>query len=363
MNALKYAILLLLPILISAQTNIEDNIAVHKYELGCSNYKDFALSGQIYAVTKHDSLVVWDIENHKTISVTQGISAIGKSNSGDFHLVTTDGKVKISGDGISWRDNGSVTGKPYYLLIDKNNIHVIITSDGFYYDSKYYPAPNESPFYYNSNHRCSAFMRKPDVAFLDSSQRIWMAFNDGEFGGSGYFFDLNKKEFYPEENFYSLYEERYPKKRFKSFKIPYKKLKKEFPNDIVIKDNDTLYRFPKDVTLLGNTRGITEDSEGNFYTAYSLMHFFLQGSIYKTAKSSIENFYKGVEIDILDKEDYWSDSGGKMRNIGFIDEYLGPVQYSPFDKHIYFYTNNGFFRLIENGSVYSKEFVFKPYIT
>ena len=124
-----------------------------------------------------------------------------------------------------------------------------------------------------------------------------------------------------------------------------------------------------------NIKGITEDERGNIYTSESLMHFMVSGSITKFRKINKENFYKSIDIsEVLEHKVYeksteeYIDSDGVTKTMELAEwkevlEYLGAITHNYFDKHIYYYTNKGFFKIIEKENYYSKEFIFRPWIT
>lgn len=204
------------------------------------------------------------------------------------------------------------------------------------------------------------FISKPDVVFLDKEQRIWMAYDLGEWGGNGCFFDLRLKEFYCDESLTSLYHDKYGWENVKN--PPFELLQKEFPDKIKITDTDTLYKFPHNL-YLSNTKGIAEDDKGNFYITSSMMHFFLEGDISKVIKSNYKDYYKNIYLDNILKHTVKTDStDGKIYKLKSIEEYLGPIAFNKYDKHMYYYTNEGFFKIIEQENTYGKQFLFRPYI-
>ena len=355
-----YLFVLLMVFSFSAGAQVNDSI--HEIHVRGPNsvYKDFVvLNSQVYALTVGDSLIVWNLRKPGFKVAGINIKAIAKTSSGRIAIGRADGSVGILGDKRKSRKIDFVTGKIYKIFVDKDDQVVTYTDEALWYRGQPYRPPTKSVMYRRVAYHSSK-LQQADVTFLDSSQRIWFTFDNGEWGGNAAIFDLNSRKFENAESLYALYSEKYDNFDFKVADSVYYK---EFPELIKYTQQDTLKKFPYGI-IVNHVKGIAEDSRGNFLISESLMHFYLDGGFAKIEKSpDFANFYK---ITFLDDVLNFRLITGKVDNSQFssksIEEYLGPVSFNRFNNSMYYYSNEGFFKLIENGRSYKKEFLFRPWI-
>lgn len=339
----------------------QDSIKPIVYDVLKTNYKDYiVVEDDIYAITKGDSLVVWNIKSNTFTLKSKSCNAIAKNSKNEIFLSLTNNKVfslKSNNLLVEVDEEESI----YLILIDKKDDLLVVTNKSFIINGNVYKPTKNSTFYWRSGWRKpSENLIKPDVFFLDSKNRLWLGYDSGEWGGDMCFFDLTTKEFYCDDSLSSLYDDKYgnwPENDSLIFS--------EFPEKVKITDTDTLIKFPHNI-YTSHIKGITEDSEGNFYTSESLMHFFINGSIDILRKTEYENFYKNESLKYLlenetSKREY-RNRDGDLVSFTKIDvkEYLGPISYNPYNRSVYYYTNNGFFKIRKTNSGYDKDLILNP---
>jgi len=348
--------LLFLNICFSFGQDLEkDSIPAIQIKAFNSDYKDFVVIDRtVYAITNGDSLVSFNLNDDKIEFIENNVVAVTKTSKDDLVLAKTDGSIfKKIGENQNQID--FTEDKVFKILADKDDNYIVVTNKSVYYKKQNYIPETNLPMY--GRYRKNKNFIPIDVCFLDSDNRIWFGYDFGEWGGDICFFDIKNKKFSQAESLASLYNNKYdvwPKNN--------DTLLTEFPDKIKIKNNDTIIAFPHEFDL-SNIKGITEDGNGNIYTATSLMHMMLDGSILKFIQVE-EGYYKTFEMKKILKHtiDINENLGVKIVSVD-IEEYLGPIQYNPFDGFVYYYTNNGFFKIIEKDNTYSKEFIFRPWIT
>ncbi len=337
----------------------KDSIPVIEIKAFSSDYKDFVVVNRtVYAITKGDSLVSFDLKNDKIRYIENNVVALSKTSKGNLILAKKDGLI-FRGISKNQHKIDFTEGKIFKIIIDKNDNPIIISNKSIYYKKQHYLPQMKSSMYgmFGGNKKGKKQLVPVDVLFLDSNERIWFGYDAGEWGGDICFFDLNTKKFHEGESLRSLYYDKY-----ESWPKNQSDLLKEFPDKIKIKGNDTIIAFPHEFDL-SNIKGITEDRNGNIYTATSLMHIMLNGNIIKFIKVE-KDYYKAFEMqNILEHKIFPNETINFENWLTDIEEYLGLIQYNTFDEFVYYYTNNGFFKIIEKDNTVSKEFIFRPWIT
>ena len=133
----------------------------------------------------------------------------------------------------------------------------------------------------------------------------------------------------------------------------------EYPEKIKKVKEDFLFKFPYNLPIYNPIKGICQDGQSNFYLSQSLMHFSVSGNISKYVEVE-KDFYKDIDLSsILQRKKNIAESGLSYTEV---TEYLGPIQYNRYDGNVYYYTNNGFYKILQNDIGLSKEYVFKPTI-
>lgn len=193
----------------------------------------------------------------------------------------------------------------------------------------------------------------PDLIFLDSKNRLWLTYDRGEFGEDILFFDLEKREFYKDD--YLSIDIDYQKTNENQDRY-FQDLYKTFPDKIKVMEKDTLYKFPNQLPIYNPIRGIVE-KDGNFFISQSLIHFFINSYFYLICDFDNEDFYKSLNLtnSLLEVQD--------PKGFAMVNEFLGPLHLNKFNNSVYYYSDKGFFKIIEDEGKYNKEFIFKPWIT
>lgn len=345
--------LLILAFQFSYGQTFNDSITSIQIKTFGANYKDFVvIEKDVFAITKGDSLIKINLNQDKAFLLMKNVGAIAKDSKKRLLFTKNDGSVfRFIKDGKS-KKIAQILGKIFNILVDKHDKLIVISEKGVFYKNKYYlPEKNSSMFRKAGRIKANKTLISVDVLFLDHKERIWFGYDAGEWGGDVCFFDIKNTFFLEGESLDSFHYKKY------ETSLNDKDLIKLYPDKMKVLGRDTLAVFPHGF-YISNIKGIAEDKNGNFYTAESNMHFFMSGSITKYSEIQ-ENYYKYNEIKLLD---YEKSPNQDIKNIGNLTEYLGPIQYNPFNDYVYYYTNKGFFKILQNKEIYSKEFIFKPII-
>ena len=365
MKKLVFIVSLLFSYIASSQDSIP---STHVNKLN-TNYKDFEIiNNEIYAITNGDSLVVWNTKKDAIKILRNNVTAIAKNSNNILYCTTTENDILYYNLNNKWEKYNSYEGKAFEIFITKDNKPIVIHNKGVFYDKKIYQ-PEPSVIYRPKRNSESGimFLRKPHVTYLDAKNRIWLTYDNGEWGTEIWFFDLKTKSFFEEE--------------FLDIEVSYNRFEKDnweryrsevisaFPKKIMIIKSDTLYKFPAELPIYRGIKGITEDSKGNIYLSQSLMHFDINGGIEKMEVTNFKDFYKYVSLEhLLDDEVEtveFEDKNGNINSHQYLagKEYLGTINYNSFNNSIYYYTNNGFFKIIETKNEYSKKLIIKLNLT
>lgn len=314
-----------------------------------TTYTDFYMQGsRLYGLTVTDTLAVWDTISPQTIQYHKNVQTIAQNRKNELCYIKNNELYNYV-TGIKQHLSGS-KGKVYKLFFDENNNPVVYTSAGILIDGEYY-LPNEG----------FDITNKPQVCYLDERNRLWLGFDSGEMGGELLFFNLKTKEFVVPESLLGMYIEKYrdTEKTDIDNLLQYdlRDLVTEFPEQVKIINSDTLYKFPINI-VASHPKGITSNQSGTLYITESLVNFVLMNvNIVKISPTVYKDFYKITFLnDILEHEE--------IANEMVVAEYIGPIIYNTFDRHAYYYSDLGFFKITENtdGS-FAKEFIAKPEIS
>lgn len=339
----------------SQESKKNDSISSVKIKLFNTDYKDFEIAkNKVYALTKGNILVVFDLKKEKIVKIEYDVFAIAKNKRHEVVYINGINEMVSPKSGVI--EKLAIGFKPYRLLFDNKNNAIIITDNGLIYKNKRYnPTLIEYNYRYyksKSSEDKTKVFKNPDLVYLDTQNRLWLTYDKGEFGQDVLFFDLEKKVFY--EDGYLMVDGNYDEseRREKYFND----LKSKFPDKIKVVENDTLYKFPYQLQISNPIRGIIE-KENKIFVSQSLMHFFVDSNFSVIEKKDNENFYKNYSItkDLLEFDT-------DIEELDVVREFLGPIQYNRFNSTIYYYTDKGFFKIIEFENKYDKEFIFKPLI-
>jgi hypothetical protein len=177
----------------SQENEKKDSISVLKIKLFNSDYKDFEIiKNTVYALTKGGVLVLFDLKKEKIIRIIDSVIAITKCNKKEVVYIKNDNEIIGFKSGIKEKiPAGFVL---YRLLYDNKNNSILITDKGLVYRNKRYNPSNikysyRFYFYKSQNDRTKVF-HNPDLVYLDSHNRLWLTYDNGEFGEDILFFDL-----------------------------------------------------------------------------------------------------------------------------------------------------------------------------
>lgn len=335
-------------VLASSQTN-RDSVKATAYKVLETQYKDFLFyKNDLYALTKGDSLAVIDTLNGNLKYIEKNVKAIALDKKQNFiyvkdsYLLDFNTKAKISED--------TIRGQLFNLMFDKENNYLVASSKGFVYKDKIYK-PGKTKFGQHQMLKADLGVYEADVYFIDSKNRLWIGFDYGEFGGLLTIFDLDTKQFIDAEELYGLYiDKHWPVKNYDI--INNSLLYKEFAHLIDKQNGEYYYKFPYQIDVT-HIKGIVEDAQGNYYLSESLMHLgLLEGQILKLSPVSKPDFYKKDKFSLFKKDKY-----------GNIKEYIGTLAYNKYTNAVYYYSDQGFFKIIRTREGnYTKQFVLKPWI-
>lgn len=334
----------------------KDSVYAKQVNLLNTNYKDFvAIDKFVYVITKGDSLVVFDLEKENVKFLLNEITTLAKTSKGELIIADKQGRIFKRTKRGKLIKKDTVEGTVYKILIAKNDNPVVITASYIRFKNQNFVPDKKSKMYNQIGKAIRAkYLIPMDVVFLDKEQRVWFGYDAGEWGGTLCFFDLNSKNFYSDESLSSLYDDKYDVWEHNS-----SKLFKEFPDKMKIIGNDTLIKFPHNLGI-SNIKGVAQNKKGDIFISESLMHFSVSGDLnfFKTTKE--KNFYQKISINnVLEKDSTQSVDGKYWYNL---KEYIGPNSFNKYNKSFYYYSNLGFFKIIEKVNSYTKEFVFKPWI-
>jgi hypothetical protein len=347
-------------LLFSQNEEKNDSIPVVQIQITNSNYKDFIVNDKyLYALNSEDILVLIDLETDKRIKTFTRIFALSKNKKNEIVICTRSSTKNLTNNSSK---KIKFKGLPYYLLYDEFNNEIVISDEGVYYSGKmYFPENFKSIFKpIITNQKQKKNLRKPDLVYLDKEERLWITYDNGEFGEDVLFFDLKNKKFYEEE--YLMVDINYSKEKVDS-KEYFRRLYSKHSSKIKLVEQDTLYKFPSQIPVYYPIKGIAEDLDNNIYLSQSLMHFSISGSLWVIKKMDEEDFYSKRDLNsILSYDDMINESDNSWIKSISIKELLGPLTFNKNDNCIYYYSSDGFFKIVNSNNNFSKVFILKPWI-
>lgn len=345
----------------SQVNNRADSFPAFQIKILNANYKDFiVVNKDIYAITSGDSLVIFNLQSNQHQQVISQVRAIAKTSSNTIFYVDNKMQLYTTTDFKDSKLIDSLKGNFPRILVDKNDNYVVVTSDGIFFKDNFYipKIALQSGGYLRRGSLKSDLVGYPDLTYVDQKQRIWLTYDNGEFGENTYFFDLDNKVF-SESKFLGLNDffRKDQKFRIRQYES---NLLDSFPNHIKKINQKLVYKFPNNLPISNGVKGISENREGEILISQSLMHFSVSGSLGMYKESEIKDFYYSYRIDqILE----YKTIGKSKRKQTYLNEYIGCNSYNPFNNSFYYYSDKGFFRILKSKDVYSKELFFKPSIT
>jgi hypothetical protein len=347
-------------LLYSQNERNNDSITAIQIKITNSNYIDFTVSDKyLFALNSDDILAVIDLETNTLSKTYTKIFAISKNQRNEIVICTKNAIKNL--DNINSKKI-KFKGMPFFLFFDKLDNELIITDEGIYYlGEMYFPENFKSIFHpIRKDQTQKKKLRKPDLVYLDNEDRVWITYDNGEFGEDVLFFNIKSKQFFEEE--YLMVDVDYSKEKIDS-KEYFRRLYSKHSPKIKIVANDTLYKFPSQLPIYDPIRGIAEDADNNIYLSQSLMHFSVSGSLWVIKKMNEEGFYSKRDLNsILSYDDLGRESNDSWIKSISIKELLGPLTFNTTDNSVYYYSSDGFFKILNSKDNFSKVFIFKPWI-
>lgn len=345
-----YLILLYSSLVFSNNIKINDSVKAENINAFNTNYKDFIIvKNGIYAITNGDSLISIDLKKKKSNFIFSNIKSIAKTSKNEIIGIDTKGKIfKYKNKEIKIID--SVKGKFEKIYLDKNDNILIISSKGIYYLKEYHIPKIDLNLFMSESKDLP--ISSPDYTYIDKKNRLWISYDRGEWGDDSVIFNLVTKEFqscdylYLENTYYTEEDEL----------IHNKTMLETFPNKLKIVNDSIIFKFPYNLPINHPIKGISENNKGEIFISQSLMHIGYSGGLYLLFEE--EPYFGYYDLDsIIEKKSY---KNTKINHT--IDEYIGTCTFNTFNNNFYYYSDRGFFKIIDNNKKFSKEFIFKPWV-
>ena len=336
-----------------------DTVAIIPIKLVGTNYKQYmAIEKDIYAISKGDSLIVFNIESNQIKKIIPEIVAIGKTSKNKIFFLDTKGRLRETNDFIKSNKIGRIKGQFAKILIDRNDHYVVISEEGIYYQkTNYIPFEDKEVYRPKTNKKedKANFFKIPDVSFINSKNQMILTYDYGEFGGHAVFFDLNAKTFLKTDTFSTSTESKtigyYSSDEYRE------NLLSTYPNQIKKDNGNIAYKYPNGMPFYRGVKGIAENLDGELLVSQSLMHFLVSGALILTKESQFPNFYYSKKIEnVLQYRKLFGENGG----LEMLNEYLGPTAFNTFDNSFFYFSDKGFFKIIKDRDIYTKELFFAP---
>lgn len=355
------ALLLIFALLKISLTYSQDSIPSIVFSELKTNYKDFVVvDDNIYAITKGDSLVVWNLKSNSIKQILPTFNNIAKRKNNKLVVTTNSGSILVNKDNKNWVEKDKFIGIAYSINVTDKNKIVIITNKGVYFKNKYYTPQVQNRIYapkFKSPDTITKYLREPRFTYIDKKNRLWLNYVNGVFSMYPWFFDTVKKKFIEEE--YLSIDVDY--NEFKNWNRYQTELIEAFPDKIKIVETDTLYRFPSQIPIYDHISGMTEDNEGNIYIAQFGGHMTTDSGISIYSQTKFKDFYKDEYLkEILDYHIWTNSRNGKSWEVKNLIEFLGSITFNKYNNQIYFFTNRGFFQLECQNGTYSKSLYILP---
>ncbi|MFD0964934.1 hypothetical protein [Pseudofulvibacter geojedonensis] len=318
-----------------------------KAKLPESKYVDIEVKNSlVYAVSKTNKLVVWDMKDGSIKYIKKNISCVTKTKKDDIYCATTDGEIFKETSTNKWKKEGGFTGKPYAIFKTKNNQIASLSSKGIKFNSKYF-LPTEkhrigNGIYSYKNNK----LRKPNLTYIDSKDRIWISYDFGKFS-EVFIFDTkkssyvnnklllvpdDKKDYNSKEEYMAVLR----KKQLKKYDFYIKKEGKEYS-----------FKFPVEAPLYFGLKSICQDEKGNYYFSEGLPYSHRNSGIFAYTKTPTKDFYQAKEH--LEKQ-------LKLQR----NEIIGQVAFNSYDKSLYYYSNYGFYKITKKEGQLNNELIIDP---
>ncbi|AKD56680.1 hypothetical protein [Spirosoma radiotolerans] len=274
-----------------------------------TGYKDFSINGKtILLQSKSGKLkLIKGVTNKQPLVLTTDAPIVASAIDREGNIVVGDTNHFIKSfdeHQKTWHTIGSYTDKLSSIVFDKKNQCFLITNKGivdFQSNTLYFP---DSSFSQNKQIRYTGSWFDSPVCFLDSRDKLWLGFDQGEWGGNVYVFNTQERAF---------------------IRLNTKEADME----------------------LNPVNGFCEDQQ-NVYMSGGLSHIMLtHGSIYRftneIATPVLLSKDKETPMEFLMNDPL---TGKKSKQIGITwkgGHRIGPSAYNPTNNCLYFYSQFGIF--------------------
>jgi len=311
-----------------------------------SKYADITTKNNlVYALSKTNKLVVWDMKNGDLSYIKKEISCIYSNNNNQVYCVNLDGEILKEIKPNQWKKAGAFTGTPYAIVTTSLNKIASISSRGIKYNNKYY-MPSEknrigNGMYSFKNNK----LREPQLTYIDNKDRIWISYDFGKFS-EVFIFDTKKAAFINHKPLSVIDDKRTFNSREDYLKDYQKKQFKKYPYHVKKQGKEYCYKFPTELPLLYGIKSITQDKLGNYIFSEGLAYSHKKNGVFEYQTTNEKKFYKIVEH---------TEKSFKKQN-----EIIGPVIYNNHNEALYYYSNYGFFKLYKKESKFTNELIVDP---
>lgn len=347
----------------------KDSVPATQISLLNTDYKNFvSVKNIIFALTKNNDLVQIDFKNDNFKIIKSNTTAIAKKSNDELILGSKDGKIFIYKKNGKIKQIDKVDAEIFSILINSEDEYIVYSNKSIYYNKTDYKPQKATNFYgkVRAKHTGTQLI-EPDFIYLDKMNFLWFAFDEGEWGGNVCFFDLNKKEFIY-DHWLTLDDDI----KYEDRNDYFTKLKETYSDKIKITEQDTIYKYPYQMSISSVTKGVAYDNNNNLYISSSGKGHTM---IYKT----INGFHYSIDgtmVRISNPENGFSkscfdenflDNNKENKSYAKLNlltsnqiDLLGSLTFNKFDKNLYCYSSKGFHKLINNDCHFSREFIFKP---
>lgn len=333
-----------------------DSMLIKKIKLFKTNYKEFeVIDNDVYAITKGDSLIRFNIMTNESNFILNKVTSIssdsnyiiGLDQENKVFKIENKNSIKIINSELFKGIKKQKYFRPYKILSFKSE-YLIISQSGIIYRNKLHKNKNSISNFSVSKKRG---IYKPDLSFIDSDNLLWLCFDRGEFGEDVVFFDLNSCKYFEIQKIYQ--KEPYYSESSLEYKM---KMSKKHSDKIKLIDEQLYYKFPYNLPVYNPIKGIVQNNDGKYLITQSLMHSMTSSSIYFLTKKDNYTSHNFLKDLIEYREPFIED----IRENYIALEYVGNCTYNAFNNSFYYYSDKGFFKIIESKSKTEKELLFKP---
>lgn len=331
----------------------KDSVKAKNITVFNTNYREFTvIAKSVYAITNGDSLISINLKKRKVTFLSSDIKSIQKTSNNELIGINSKGEI-FTYVNRKLKIIDFVKGKFQKIYLDRNDNPLIFSNLGLYYLKEYH-IPTSDLKLFNSRNK-NLPLRFPDYAYIDKKNRLWISYDRGEWGEDTIIFDLLTKKFQSCENLYLNNEFDLVNNKLEFNKV----MLDSFPGKLKIVNDSIVYKFPYQLPIYNAIKGISENNRNEILITQSLMHFDFSGGIYLIFEE--QPYFSYYDLNsIIEKQNLKNQI---ENNYEIINEYIGTCTYNEFDKHFYYYSDKGFFKIIIDKKIFSKEFIFRPWVT